>query len=313
MAVARQAGGLALLFCLLIRIPCVQARPREIALSFDDAPTPGSQIFSGPERTRRLITGLRKAGAPPAVFFCTARYLKHPHGPERMRLYARAGHLLANHSYSHLDLDTVPAARFIRDVERADKVLAGMKGFRRWFRYPRLHQGNTRQKRATVRRALQRMGYKVGYVTVDTYDQALNTLVRRAIRSRRKVDLHGLGRRYVSMLVDGAELYDAAAKKVLGRSPRHVLLLHENDLAALFIEDLIRGLRKAGWTIVSPRRAYADPLAALEPAHLFHNQGRVMAVARARGYRGPTRHRSEDHAYLKKMLAPFIHRRGGSR
>lgn len=251
------------------------------------------------------MVGLKRARVK-AVFFCTARYLKRRGGRGRLRTYAEAGHLLANHSYSHLDLDRVPAARFIEDVRRAHRTLATKKSFRRWFRYPRLHQGDTKQKRAAVLRALGRMGYREGYVTVDTYDHALDVLVRRALKGKKRVDLGRLRERYVSMLLAGVELYDAVAKKVLGRSPRHVLLLHENDLAALFVEDLVRGLRKAGWTIIGPDRAYADPLAAQNPSHLFHNQGRVMAVARARGYKGPTRHRSEDHSYLMKLLAPLI-------
>jgi hypothetical protein len=30
-----------------------------------------------------------------------------------------------------------------------------------------------------------------------------------------------------------------------------MMLLHETDLAALYIGDLVRALRRAGWTVVS--------------------------------------------------------------
>ena len=50
------------------------------------------------------------------------------------------------------------------------------------------------------------------------------------------------------------------ARRTLGRSLAHVLVLHETDLAALFITDLVPGLRKAGWTVVTADEAYRDPL-----------------------------------------------------
>ena len=62
-----------------------------------------------------------------------------------------------------------------------------------------------------------------------------------------------------------------------------MLLLHETDLAALFIVDLIEGLRAAGWTIVTMDEAYSDPIAAVEPDTLYLGGGRVAALANVAG------------------------------
>ena len=70
------------------------------------------------------------------------------------------------------------------------------------------------------------------------------------------------------------------AKEVLGRSPKHVLLLHENDLAALFIKDLIKHIRESGGKIISPAEAYKDPIADFIPNVLMNNQGRIAAIAK---------------------------------
>jgi peptidoglycan-N-acetylglucosamine deacetylase len=85
----------------------------------------------------------------------------------------------------------------------------------------------------------------------------------------------------------------------LGRSPRHVLLLHENDLAALYLGDLVKRLRKTGWKIISPERAFQDPIASVEPDTLVLGAGRVIALATAKGYTGPTE-RWEDEAKLQQ-------------
>ena len=67
---------------------------------------------------------------------------------------------------------------------------------------------------------------------------------------------------YVEAHVDAAEFYDQLARQVIGRSPAHVMLLHETDIAALWIGDLVAALRAKGWTIVSADEAFADPIAA---------------------------------------------------
>ena len=63
---------------------------------------------------------------------------------------------------------------------------------------------------------------------------------------------------YIESHVEAAEFYDGLARTAIGRSPIHVMLLHETDLAALYIGDLVKGLREAGWTIVTADEAYAD-------------------------------------------------------
>ena len=55
---------------LLLANPLCHAR--EIALTFDDAPTPDSALMTGDERTTRLIAALQHAKVPDALFFVKA-------------------------------------------------------------------------------------------------------------------------------------------------------------------------------------------------------------------------------------------------
>jgi hypothetical protein len=82
-----------------------------------------------------------------------------------------------------------------------------------------------------------------------------------------------------------------------------VLLLHENDLAALFVDDLAEALRRKGWTIVPAIEAYQDPIATQLPDTLFNGQGRVAALARSHGA-GPRDLVSEweDEARLRALF-----------
>ncbi len=257
---------------------------REIALSFDDAPRAGSALMEGPERARRLIAGLDASDAGPVVFFAnTGGGRLGNEGVTRLQAYAAAGHLIANHSATHPHLRDSAAAPYLADVAEADRALRLYSTFRPWFRFPFLDEGDTPEKRDAVRQGLAAMGYGQGYVTIDTYDWYLDALASAAAARGARMDMDALGALYVEAIVASADFYDGVAVRALSRSPRHVVLLHENDLAAFYVTDLVAALRADGWTIISPDRAYADPIAAQAPDTMVLNQGRVAALAHMAG------------------------------
>jgi peptidoglycan/xylan/chitin deacetylase (PgdA/CDA1 family) len=273
------------------------AETRSLALTFDDAPRESSAYLDGTTRTARLIAALSAAKVPQVAFFCNTKRFDAS-GRARIASFAGAGHLIANHSHSHLDLHRVGTARFLEDMRIADATLRGIPNLRKWFRYPFLHEGKTLEERDALRIALRQSGYFSAYVTVDNYDWYMDWLFQEAVRAGKAIDHDKLRDAYVDLLADSIEFYDALAREQLGRSPRHVLLLHENDLAALFIGDLVARLRRDGWEIISPELAYADPIAAIEPDTLALGQGRVVAIAEQNGVRG-SRSRWESEAALK--------------
>jgi peptidoglycan/xylan/chitin deacetylase (PgdA/CDA1 family) len=262
------------------------ALSQQIAFTFDDAPRHDEHVFSGINRTKTLITQLKKSGVHQAAFFCNTRKMDTT-GRMRLQLYSDAGHVIANHTHSHADLEQTELSVYLAEIEKAHGYLQGFSTFRRWFRFPFLREGNTVEKRDGVRRKLASMEYTNGYVTIDNFDWYMNKLLQKALESGRKVHYDRLAKVYIRVLIEGAEFYDAIAKRVLHRSPKHVLLLHENDLAALFIYDLVEEFKARNWSIVSSDEAYSDPIARMDPDTFFLNQGRVAALASDKGDAGP--------------------------
>lgn len=276
---------------------------RRIALTFDDAPRSDGGFFGGEERTRRLIQELKQAGVEEAMFFVKTSHIRSESDRKRLRQYTGAGHRLANHSHSHLWLNRTESNEYIADISEASKILANFDHYDPFYRFPFLDEGRTPEKRDAVREALSKLGLAHGYVTVDNYDWYLAGRVKTAVRDGLKVDRVALRQVYLDHILESVAFYDEIAIDVLGRSPKHVLLLHENDLAALFIGDLVRALREAGWEIIGAREAYTDPIAEVLPETLFNGQGRVAAMARAAGTapRELVQH-SEDEEFLDRML-----------
>jgi peptidoglycan/xylan/chitin deacetylase (PgdA/CDA1 family) len=276
---------------------------REIALTFDDAPTPDSALMTGAERTQRLIDSLVKARVPDALFFVKAGYI-NPDTQPRLDQYTAAGFHLANHSYNHKSANELGVLDYPADAYKAHLVLKSQKNFLPYHRFPFLHYGKTPAAISTIQQSLSDLGYKDGYVTIDNFDWYMSSLLTKAAEEKASINYDNARKFYVETLYESVKFYDEIAKKSLGRSPRHVMLLHENDAAALFVGDLIAHLRANGWKIISPQKAYQDPIARNFPAIAFHRQGRVAAIANSKGVpEAELRHVSENTEYLDKAFA----------
>jgi len=119
----------------------------------------------------------------------------------------------------------------------------------------------------------------------------------------RDINYVNLGKAYVESLMESVRFYADMAEHHLGLGPAHTLLLHENDLVAMFIGDLIRALQAESWTIIDARKAYEDPIANIVTDTLFNGQGRVAAMARVKGVRPRDLvHRAEDTIYLEQYF-----------
>jgi peptidoglycan/xylan/chitin deacetylase (PgdA/CDA1 family) len=289
-----------------VATPSAAQEAKRIALSFDDIPRHAGAFMTPDARTIALIAGLAEAGVEQAGFFITTGNLEDDDGKggeARIRAYAAAGHVIANHSHSHTWLWNGNTADYIADLDKAEAWLAGKPGKRPWYRFPYLDEGRDPERRDALRAALRQRGLLNGYVTVDNWDWAIDDLARRAMVDRKTIDLTALGVLYVETLVDTANFNDAVARATLGRSPAHVLLLHETDLNALFIVDLVAGLRADGWQIITMDEAYSDPIARMEPDTLYLGGGRVAALAAAAGRDPETLvHERTDEAELARLF-----------
>lgn len=276
-----------ILFLLILLAAVPAAAQRRIALTFDDVPRSRGAFFTPDERAERLIAQLRRARVTQAAFFITTGNLDRPDGAggeARIAAYVAAGHVIGNHSHSHLWATRTPVEAYVADLGRAAAWLSGRPGWRPWYRFPFLDEGrDTPERRDALRRALAQRGLSSAYVTVDSYDWHLESLTNQAVRAGQAVDRAALRQLYVDTIAGAAEFYDRMAVDTLGRSPAHVMLLHETDLAALFIADAVAELRRRGWRIVSADEAFHDPIAAIEPDAMYLGGGRIAAIANARG------------------------------
>ena len=260
---------------------------KRIALSFDDVPRQPGPFLTPDERTEKLIESLARGGVAQAGFFVTTGNLDQPFGAggeARIAAYVGAGHVIANHSHSHRPLSLTEPRAYLADIDRAEGWLQIRPGHRPWYRFAYLDEGaGDRPRRDAVRAGLRERGLSNAYITVDSYDWFLEEMCGRAMRAGEPLDMDALGGLYADLIVRAAEFADRLGRETLGRSPAQVMLLHETDIAALFIADAVAKLREAGWEMISIDEAYFDPLFEEEPDASYLAGGRIAAIANARG------------------------------
>lgn len=271
---------------------------KELAITFDDSPRFATGYFDGQTRAKKLIDTLKNHNVEQVAFFSVGKNLDSE-GVNRLKLYAESGHIIANHTDSHPNFNQLNLTDYQQDFIKADKRLKQFKTYKNLFRYPYLREGNTVEKRNGMRVYLANLGYINAYITLNNYDWYIENLFQKAIKTDSNFNFDKLKTFYVDVLIQSIEYYDAMAVKYLGRSPKHVLLLHEMDITALFIGDLVDELRSRGWKIIAPEQAYTDEIAHYKTDRVLkNNPGRIGEIARDKGQIKGLWHESCDENYL---------------
>lgn len=295
--------------CGLFLMLTPAAAQKRIALTFDDAPRQAGGFMAPDARAKMLARTLDKAGVKQAAFFVTVGNLSKPdtgNGAANIARYVKAGHVIANHSFAHQRLSGMAAADYLADIDRAEAWLKGRPGYRPWFRHPFLDEGGKdKAKRDAVRAGLAARGLANGYVTAESSDWNIESLAAAARKDGETLDMAALRDLYVESHVEAAEFYDTLAAKVLGRSPAHVMLLHETDIAAMFVGDLVKALRAKGWEIVTADEAFADPIRLLQPDTPYAQGALTEALAWEKGLPAPRWYERND----LKIANPLFRRR----
>lgn len=272
---------------------------KQIALSFDDSPNLRNGYLTSDERSAMLLNSLAEHSVEQVAFFSVS-YTLNQQSSSRLRAYSNAGHIIANHTHSHPNADETELQGYIQEIATAHQALKDFPTFKKWFRFPYLSEGADVAKRDGIRQYLHSEGYFNGYVTINTFEWYIESLFLDAIKQGKTVNLKKLEDFFVDTMIEGIEHYDTLSQQVLSRSPKHVLLLHETDVTALFTGALITKLRTNGWEIINIEDAYKDPIADYKFIQsLPFNPGRVGEIAMDRKTGVSFHHKTLQQDYLK--------------
>lgn len=273
MEMIRSYKAISLVCCWLAATVPTLVQPVEaserirLAITIDDLPWSGS-VPSGDTEARavnRIAAVLNAHNAPATGFVVCDRAVENP---QAMAVWLDWGLTLGNHSAAHRDLNRTDTREWLDDVLRCDRFLAKYDTYERPFRFPMLHQGDTPEKREAVAAALADAGLLTAHVTVDTSDWILAQSHAAAVDGSDDALRAAIGREFIRHIRDAVRHAEDVARRKVGRSVSHVLLLHANTLVDDYLDPLLVALRADGAEFITLREALRDPIFQLDDGYI---------------------------------------------
>jgi peptidoglycan-N-acetylglucosamine deacetylase len=292
------------LFLLFLSALSPSAFAANISFTMDDPEVNESLLFSPIERDKKILNAFEHFQIEVALFVCGMR-IDNPQGKILLQNWDKNGHLIASHSYSHYYFNSkqMNFEIYRDDFLKVEPLLVGLKNFSKFYRFPYLKEGDTKEKRDQMRSVLKEHGYAQGYVTIDASDWYIDGRLRERLKADPKADLRPYRDFYLKHMWNRSVFYVELAKKVYGRDINHTILIHHNLLNALFLKDLLQMYKDKGWKIISARDAYKDPVFKLEPNIVPAGESIVWASAKESGkFDHILRYPAEDGEYEKAEM-----------
>ncbi|MDX6696581.1 MAG: peptidoglycan-N-acetylglucosamine deacetylase [Blastocatellia bacterium] len=274
----------------------------QVAITLDDFNWFDTPKMTAEARNRALLDALRAHSTQAAMFVC-AKFVDNEKGQKLLSAWDEGGHLIGNHSYSHMHYPSVGFEKFSADVLKGEAVIKQHPRFRKIFRFPYLKEGDTVQQRDMMRAFLKARGYRNGHVTIDASDWYVNDRMSAALKKNPDADLTPYRDFYLEHIWERSLYYDDLSRKVMGRSVRHTLLLHHNVLNGLFLGDLMSMFKTKGWRVIKAEDAYRDPVFSAAPNIAPAGESLIWALAKETGkFEKLLRYPGEDGDYEKERM-----------
>lgn len=282
----------------------LQSSSPQIALTLDDPAVGLSSFMHWQEANERFLEALRVRKLKAALFICGMR-IDSPEGGRLLQGWNDAGHMLGNHSYSHLNFNAprISYDRFVEDFLRNEPLLSPFPKSTKIFRFPSLKEGDTVEKRDGFRRFLDDHGYATGHVTIDTSDWYIDQCMVARLKISPSAPKEAYRDYLITHLLDRASFYRNLALAVVGREIPHTILMHYRTLNALYLPDVMSAFEKNGWRWVDAKQAFQDPIFRSHPRTMPAGESLVWALASEDGhYSQRLRYPGEDDAYEQPRM-----------
>jgi peptidoglycan/xylan/chitin deacetylase (PgdA/CDA1 family) len=240
---------------LLLLAGC--ALGREVAITIDDLPRGGdgvADVAATRRMTAKLLEPFRRGHIPVTGFVNECRR------PEELRsllaMWKEAGAELGNHTCSHSDLNTVPVAEYLADIDKGEAMTTELTGRRpRYFRHPFLRTGKDAATKAAVEAHLRKKGYTIAPVTLDNSDYMFAAAYTAAGAENEAARIRDAYLLYMESIFD---FFERRAVEVTGKEIRQILLIHASQLNADAMPALLAMMKKRGYEVVPLARALQD-------------------------------------------------------
>jgi len=206
-------------------------RERLMVLTFDDLPYQSAGYSDTLVRSRRvtdeLLRTLATYQAPTTVFVNESKLFINDETEARIGLLERwveYGAVLGNHTYSHSDLNLLSVEEFEREIIDGERVtirlMSSRTPYRRFFRHPFTHTGDTEDKKMRITAFLHERNYQIAPYTIDSQDSIFNRIYLDAKQSNNDELAARIQDAYIDYVVSTTEFAERISVEIFGDGRR---------------------------------------------------------------------------------------------
>jgi hypothetical protein len=122
------------------------------------------------------------------------------------------------------------------------------------------HSGDTKEKHDALAAFLAHRGYRTAPCTIESSDWLFNTAYGRMLARHDKRAAARLRAEYLAFTAKQVDYFMKLNQQVLGYEPPQVMLIHDNQLNADVINDVLKIVEARQFKWVSLSEAEADPI-----------------------------------------------------
>jgi peptidoglycan/xylan/chitin deacetylase (PgdA/CDA1 family) len=247
--------------------PAENKAVREVAVTFDDLPSPYGDLEDWRRITSKLLASVKRNGVPTIGFVNEGKLYFRPGEVDArialLREWLDAGFELGNHTFSHINPNRTPLAEYEEDLVRGETVtrmLLAERGMKlRYFRHPYLFTGQTPEYKKGLAGFIAARGYTVAPVTIDDDDYVFAKVYFDAKKRGDSATAGRVADAYVPYMDSVFDHFERLSAETFGREIRQVLLIHANELNADRFDELAAMMRRRGYKFITLEEALKDP------------------------------------------------------
>lgn len=275
-----------------------------VSFTFDDGITNDIANYKFEDWNSLILKSLEEANLK-SIFFVSGFNKTNKKGKFLLSEWDKQHHKIANHTFSHPNFNdknnTIEV--FEEELLMTDTIINQYKNFVKYFRFPYLKEGKTKEKIDGIRSVLKRNNYKNGHVTIDASDWYVNSRLIKQMKKKKTVDTLAFQEFYLKHIIERADFYESLSYELNGRHIKHTLLLHHNLTSALFLKNLIKRFKSEGWEVVDAIESYSDPIYDRTPKVEPAGESLIWSLAKESGkFKNRLRYPAEDSRYEKEEM-----------
>ena len=278
------------------RIGFAAAAAPQVAITMDDFNLFGADEQTAEKRNQAILSALRAHSIKAAIFVC-GKAIDSPLGQRLLKQWNDAGHIIANHTYSHRNYANSDFRQYSADILRCEALIKNYRAI------PSAVPLSISERRR-YRRAPRSDAHLPGGARIQEWcrhHRCLRLVHRRstakAAQHRSKANTTGYRDYYLQHIADRSTYYNDLSGRALGRSVKHTLLVHHNLVNELFLGDILDQYKRLGWKLIDAEDAYTDPIFNEKPDVLPAGDSLVLALALQSGKTKLPRYPPEDGVY----------------